>query len=689
MSAAMGVDVGGTFTDVVLVDGEGNIHVAKVVTTPSDPRDGVRHGVEVALERAGLGGGDISRFVHGTTLATNVLLERRGARTALAVTEGFGDILRLARESRVGALRYDLLFPPPDPAIERELTFEVHERMTATGAVRVDLEQAEIERVVAAIAAQRPEAVAISFLHSYTNPAHEQAFAFACRRALPDAFVVTSSDVWPEMREYERTTTTIACAYIGPVMATYLAGLQQMLRGLGITCAVQIMESSGGSLSAALAAERPVATIESGGAAGVMAARVVGGWVGARDVLSFDMGGTTAKTAAVRGGEATLTYEFRVGESASVGDRRGAGLPIKTPVVDLAEIGAGGGSIAWVDRGGALQVGPQSAGAVPGPACYGRGGTRPTVTDANLVLGYLRAGELSDGVVLSVDLARDAIRAEVSDRLGVDVVTAARTIHEIVNTNMVAAIRIVTIQRGIDPRDFTLVGFGGAGPIHLARLAAAFGIRQVVVPWAAGVASAIGLVAADPTVTQVRTTVIDATDADPDAINGWFTELEGRAAKALECEPEVITFHRTIDARYPGQVHQLGVPVHAGTLTRADLDDAAERFHGIYHSTYGVDARAPVQFVTYRVRAVREVPTPEPRREAIPASLPAVAMGARPVFFAEHDGFVETPIYRWEDLIPGATIAAPAIVEGAATSIVVPPGWNAAVDSMRNIVLAT
>ena len=294
-------------------------------------------------------------------------------------------------------------------------------------------------------------------------------------------------------------------------MATYLAGLQEMLRGLGVTCAVQIMESSGGSLSAALAAERPVATIESGGAAGVMAARVVGGWVGARDVFSFDMGGTTAKTAAVRGGEATLTYEFRVGESASVGDRRGAGLPIKTPVVDLAEIGAGGGSIAWVDRGGALQVGPQSAGAVPGPACYGRGGTRPTVTDANLVLGYLRAGELIRRRRVVGRLADDAITRRGQrptrrrGRRG-----RARTIHDIVNTNMVAAIRIVTIQRGIDPRDFTLVGFGGAGPIHLARLADAFGIRQVVVPWAAGVASAIGLVAADPSVTQVRTTVIDA-----------------------------------------------------------------------------------------------------------------------------------------------------------------------------------
>jgi N-methylhydantoinase A len=360
---------------------------------------------------------------------------------------------------------------------------------------------------------------------------------------------------------------------------------------------------------------------------------------------------------------------------------------VKTPVIDLAEIGAGGGSVAWVDRGGALQVGPHSAGAVPGPACYGRGGTRPTVTDANLLLGYLRAGELSDGVVLSVDRARDAIRADVGEPLGVDPVTAARTIHEIVNTNMVAAIRIVTIQRGIDPRDFTMVGFGGAGPIHLAHLAAAFGIRRVVVPWAAGVASAIGLVAADPTVTHVRTTVIDAVDADPDAINGWFSDLEGRAAKALECEPEAVTFHRTIDARYPGQVHQLPVPVHSGALTRADLDDAAERFHGIYLTTYGVDARAPVQFVTYRVRAVREVPTPEPRRAEVPSARAAVAVGRRDVYFTEHDGYVDTPVYRWEELAPGETIAAPAIVEGAATSIVVPPGWSASVDSMRNIVL--
>ena len=426
MKAALGVDVGGTFTDVVLVEAGGQIHVAKVVTTPDDPRQGVRHGVEVALQRAGLSGDAIGRFVHGTTLATNVLLQRQGARTALIVTAGFRDILRLARDMRQGAARYDLLFPPPEPPIESGLVFEAGERLMADGSVRRPLEAAEVERVVSQVAAQQPEAVAVALLHSYVNPAHEQALAFALRQALPDAFVVTSADVWPELREYERTTTAIACAYVGPVMATYLAGLQQMLREMGITCPVQIMESSGGSLSAALAAERPVATIESGGAAGVIAGSVIGGWVGASDVLSFDMGGTTAKAAVVRNGQPSLTFEFRVGESASMADRRGAGLPVKTPVVDLAEIGAGGGSIAWVDAGGAMQVGPHSAGAVPGPACYGRGGTQPTVTDANLVLGYLRAGELSDGVVLSTELARDAILRAVAEPLGLGVVTAAR-----------------------------------------------------------------------------------------------------------------------------------------------------------------------------------------------------------------------------------------------------------------------
>ena len=684
---AIGVDVGGTFTDVVLIDADGQIDVAKVVTTPDDPRRGVRHGVEVALARRGIPGAQVTRFVHGTTLATNVLLQRQGARSAFVTTAGFGDMLRLGREHRVGPARYDLLFPPADPPVDYELTFEVHERLGADGSVRVALDRAEIDRLVERLVPAKPDAVAICFLHSYINGAHERAVARAIRDALPHAFVVASCDIWPEMREHERASTAVACAYVGPIMAAYLSGLQAMLADLGVTCPIQVMDSGGGVLSAALAAERPVATIESGGAAGVMAAGFLGGLAGARDVLSFDMGGTTAKTAVLRDGQPTLTYEFRVGESASYGDRRGAGLAVKTPVVDMAEVGAGGGSIAWVDDGGALRVGPQSAGAVPGPACYGRGGTRPTVTDANLVLGYLSTGELSDAVTVSLDLAHAAIDEHVAAPLGLPVVEAAHAIHEIVNANMAAAIRMVTIQRGIDPRDFTLVGFGGAGPIHLARLAEPFGIEHAIVPWAAGVASAVGLVAADPTVTEIRSDVLDAASADPQVVNAHFAELEARAVLALECEHRDATFHRTIDARYRGQIHQLPVPVAATPLSADDLARAAERFHSLYHATYGVDARGPVEFVTYKVRAVRAVEKPRPHTDPSIAAGRATPTGERDAYFHDSGGFVRTPIYDWAALPAGAALEGPAIIEGAATLITVPPGWRASVDPTRNVNL--
>jgi len=690
MKVTIGVDVGGTFTDVVLVDEAGAIHASKVVTTPADPRDGVRHGVEVALATAGIDGAAVERFVHGTTLATNVLLERVGARTAFVTTQGFGDMLRLGRATRVGEARYDLLFAPSLPPVEDDMTFEVAERLTASGSVHTELTAGHIDEVVARIVETKPEAVAICFLHAYVNQAHERAFAAACRAAMPSVFVVSSAETWPEMREYERATTALACAYVGPVMASYLEGLQVMLREIGVTSPVQIMDSSGGVLSAALAARKPVATIESGGAAGVMAAGFVGRLLGERDVLSFDMGGTTAKTAVVRGGEPTLTFDFKVGGHTSGGDRRNEGLPVKTPVVDLAEIGAGGGSLAWVDSGGALQVGPRSAGAVPGPACYGRGGTHPTVTDANLVLGYLRAGELSDGVVLSPGLAAAAIDEHVGAPLGFTTVEAARAIHDIVNNNMVAALRMVTIQRGIDPRDFVLIGFGGAGPIHLVRLAEAFGIARVVVPWAAGVASALGLVAADPSVIEIHAHLVAAADADPDAITTIFDDLAGRALESLgrdAGDAEGVQMQRVIEARYPGQVHQLAVEMPDRELTRSDLDDAVARFHELYRATYGIDTQAPVQFVTYRMRAVQPVEKPEPLRDQ-PATYTPEPIGMRDVFFAEKGAHTSVPVYRWEDLRPGASIAHAAIIEGAATSIVVPPAWTVTLDTMRNVVFA-
>src|SRR3954447_358545 len=493
----LGADVGGTFTDLVLTGGAGAVHTAKVPTTPADPIEGIVRGVTEVLDDAGVEAAGVTRFVHGTTLATNVILQRTGAPVALVTTEGFADLLRLGRAAGVEEDRYDLHFPPAPPPVDPRLTFEVRERIDASGAVLVPLSDPAVEKVVAQVAAEAPAGVAVCLLHAYARPDHELAVARALRDALPGAFVASSSDVWPEMREYERAMTTVVSAIVGPVMSRYLDELGSRLGDLGVTCEVQVMDSAGDVMTATRAAALPVATVESGGAAGVLAAGLVGRAAGVGDVISFDMGGTTAKAGIVRDGRPAITHDFQVGGKGSFGGARaGTGLPLKLPVVDLAEVGAGGGSIAAVD-GGIVRVGPRSAGADPGPASYRRGGTDPTVTDADLVLGYLDPAKLAGGVTLSPERGRAALETHIAGPLDIDVVDAARAVHDIANAAMAAAIRVVTVQRGIDPRDFALVGFGGAGPMHVSRLADEFGITTVLVPWAAGVASAVGLVRAD------------------------------------------------------------------------------------------------------------------------------------------------------------------------------------------------
>lgn len=688
MKAYLGVDVGGTFTDVVLAGDDGRTFVRKVLTTHEDPRLGVAEGLGLVLEDAGASPGDVARVVHGTTLATNVILERRGGPIALVTTDGFGDVLRLGREARVEDDRYDLFFRTPQPPVEHALTFEVAERMDARGNAVVALDPAHAREVAAAVAAAEPVGVAICFLHAYANPAHEQAMADACREALGDTFVVTSAEVWPEMREYERAMTTVMCAYVGPVMARYLEGLEQRLAALGVTCPIEVMESSGGVMSARLAAQRPVYTVESGGAAGVIAAGLVGRLLDADEVISFDMGGTTAKAGIVRDGRPEITHDFQVGGKGSFGGTRpGTGFPVKIPVVDLAEVGAGGGSIAWVDPGGALRVGPRSAGSVPGPACYGGGGTEPTVTDANLVLGYLNPVGLAGGVRLSRDAAETAIATRVAEPLGLDVAAAARGIHEIVNSNMAAAIRVVTVQRGIDPRGFTIVGFGGAGPMHVARLADTFGITTVAVPWAAGVASAVGLVSSDLSVDRVQTRIVDADAVDVAAVEALYAELEAACRDELGPGGQTVVT-RSVDARYRGQAHQLGIPVD-GRLEAGDLDGLVKRFRAHYHHTYGIELDAPVQLVNFRVRLTRLVEKPPSVPEAaVPgADATVAAVGERAAHFPEVDGFVPTPVFDWALLPVGGHLAGPAIVEGRDTTIVVPPGYRAEVDRWRSVLL--
>ncbi len=568
----LGVDVGGTFTDVVLADGRGGLRIGKVLTTPDDPRRGVLEGIRAVLAEAGIAPGAVSRFVHGTTLATNVILQRTGGPVALVTTEGFADVLRLGREARVEDDRYDLRFRPATPIVDARLTFELRERVDARGDVLVTLDGEAVDALVARVTAAAPNGVAVCLLHAYANPDHERTVAAALRTAMPGTTVACSSDIWPEPREYERAMTTVVSALVGPVMEQYLRGLERHLRELGITCPVEIMDSAGDVMTAASAAARPVTTVESGGAAGVLAAGIVGQATGAGDVISFDMGGTTAKAGIVRGGRPHVAHDFQVGGKGSFGGARaGTGIPVKVPVVDLAEVGAGGGSIAVVEGGGVLRVGPGSAGAVPGPACYGRGGEQPTVTDADLILGYLDPTGLAGGVDVSLPLARAALD-RVAQPLGLDTVQAARAIHDIVNANMVAAIRIVTVQRGIDPRQLTLVGFGGAGPMHVARLAAAFGIGTVVVPWGAGVASALGLVSADLGAERFRTLVRPVAALAPDELERAFADLERDARqehdRAEGSDDDGGRVHTTRAAR---------IRVHAGRPTTSTCRSARSR----------------------------------------------------------------------------------------------------------------
>ena len=691
-AAFLGVDIGGTFTDVVLSDGAGAMHVGKVLTTPDDPRRAVRRGIEEVLARSGTAPAAITRVVHGTTLATNVILQRTGAHVAFVTTAGFADMLRLGREARVEGDRYDLLFDKPTPPVEHRMTVEVAERIAATGEVVEALIPASVDAAVVRLAEMQPEAVAICLLNSHVNSIHEQSLAAACRAALPGAYVAASCEVWPEMREYDRAMTTVMSAYVGPAMAEYLGGLQSLLTSMGIGCPVDIMESSGGVLSAALAAQRPIYTVESGGAAGVTAAGFIGNALGHLDVISFDMGGTTAKAGVVRGGRSDITHNFQVGGKGSYGSiRNGTGFPVKIPVVDLAEVGAGGGSIAWVDVGGSLRIGPRSAGAVPGPACYGRGGLDPTVTDANLVLGYLDPGGLADHVALDRSASVAAIESAVAGPLGLGVDEAAWAIHDLVNANMAAAIHVVTVQRGVDPRAFALIAFGGAGPLHAASLADSFGIDTVVVPWAAGVASAVGLVAADLTVHRVRAvnTRLSA-DSDPAALERVFLELEAQGRSDLHTVEADARFdiQRFADVRHVGQAHQLSVDVPDGALGADGLTLIAEHFRGRYRLAYGISLSTPIEIVNVRVRVSRLVDKVVLGRHApsAPASRTARPLRTRPAWFPPN-GLVSAAVYDWAELEPEMEVDGPAIVHGTDTTVLVPGPWAAAVDVQRNLIL--
>ena len=680
MTWRIGIDIGGTFTDVVLVEETtGRIGVAKVPTTPADFGEGVLDGVRAALAKYGPAPGDISLVAHATTVVTNAILEDKGARAAVVMTRGFRDVLELRRSARPDL--YDLFQDPPHVLVPRRHRLEITERMTAEGKALTPLAEDEVPALIEHLRRIQPEAIAVSLLFSFLNPDHEARLGTALRAAFPDIPVYLSSEVLPEIREFERTSTTAICAYVGPVLASYLARLSEAVAEMGLP-PLYVMGSNGGVFEAAEGVKMPAMAVESGPAAGVVAAALVAEQTGHRDLLSFDMGGTTAKASLIRDGRYQTTPDYEVGGGAS-GNRfmNGTGHPIRVPVIDLAEVSSGGGSIAWVDKAGALRVGPESAGAVPGPVCYGRGGTRPTVTDCNLILGYLDAGSLLGGEMeIDLDAARAAVDTHLAQPLGVDIQTAAAAVIDIVNHLMSEALKIVSVERGHDPRDFRLIAFGGAGPLHAAALAGELGMDHVICPPAAGAFSALGLVATDLKRDYVRTFYVSSDAADPAVLETAFKALETEGQAMLTragVAPEQCRFERTVDARYARQSYELSVPVPAPPYDAETIAGLAAGFHAVHEQTYGhANHGEPVQFVNVRLSAIGEIP-PIPIREA-----PGVAgapKAQRAAWFRD-GGAQQAHVWHREDL-PGAIAQpGPLIVESLEATVLVPPGWTCELD---------
>jgi N-methylhydantoinase A len=688
MAWRIGIDIGGTFTDVALVEeASGRIEVAKVPTTPADFGQGVMTGIRQALDGNAVAAADVALLAHATTVVTNALLQKKGARAGFVATRGFRDLLELRRSSRADL--YDLMQDAPDVLVPRRWRFEITERIDAQGAVVTPLAEAEIPALIDAIRAADLQTIAVSFLFSFLNDAHERRIGAALRHALPGVQVYLSCEVLPEIREFERASTTAVCAYVGPLLAAYLDRLQRAATDLGLP-QLHVMGSSGGVFDIKEALRMPAMAVESGPAAGVIAAALAGRQLGRPNLISFDMGGTTAKASVIAAGEVSVTAEYEVGGGGHANRwMHGTGHPIRVPVIDLAEVSAGGGSIAWVDPGGALKVGPHSAGAEPGPAAYGTGGTAPTVTDADVVLGYLDRTALLGGA-LRIDnaAAERAIAADVAGKLGLSVVEAAARIVEVVNSNMAQALRIVSVERGYDPQEFSLIAFGGAGPVHAAALAAELQIPEVIIPPAPGAFSALGLVASDLKRDFSRTLYADLDSVDPGRIADVFSGMEAEGLHFLDSAnvpAERRALLRLADVRYRRQAYELTVPVADGPFTRSTLQALAASFHAKHEQTYGHANRAePVQLVNLRLTALGRLPglTLTQRNDAALAR-----RHSRDVWFAE-TGFVATPVYWRDGLIPGTHIAGPAIIEALDSTTVVPPGWRAKVDDRGYMILS-
>jgi N-methylhydantoinase A len=648
----LGVDVGGTFTDLVALS-NGTLITVKVPSTPQDQSEGVMNAVETSEVEAAA----VSALAHGMTVATNALLERRGARTALVTTEGFRDVLEIARQNRPSL--YDLAADRPPPLVPRELRFTVAERVGPEGEIS-PLDDESLQDAVSGIRGSEVEAIAVCLLFAFMHSEHERRVGEALREALPDVHVSLSSEVLPEFREYERFSTTAADAYLAPKLAAYLANLAGKAEKGGVPPPL-IMQSSGGVVRVDDAISDAAGCVLSGPAGGVVGAAYVGSLGGYEDLLTFDMGGTSTDVAPIIGGEAQTTTETVV-----------AGVPIKLPMVDVHTVSAGGGSIAWADAGGALRVGPHSAGAEPGPAGYGKGGEEPAVTDANLFLSYLRDGaELGGEVVLQRELSEKAL-GDLGGKLGLDAEETALGIVRVANAEMVRALRVISVERGLDPREFALLAFGGAGGMHACSLAEELGMETVLVPRAGGVLSALGLAISDLRRDYVRPYLAPLEEVDRGGFEQRFEDMEGTAAEDLE-DPE---HTRRADLRYRGQSFEL-------TVEADSLEKLEERFHAAHEQRYGYRMDdEPVELVNLRL--VATVPVEKPELEEPAAEGEAVSERREANFDGE---WREVPVYYRERMGEGSEVEGPAIVEFKESTCVVRPGWGGTVDGVGTLVL--
>ena len=681
-------DIGGTFTDLVWVDEQtGALGIAKAPTTPDD----LAQGVLDAVARGEVSLAEVSDLVHGTTVVINALTERKGARTALVTTKGFRDVLEIGRGNRPDM--YNLVSRKPEPFVRRRHRYEVRERVDRHGTVLVPLELDDLDAIAESCRAGGIEAVAVCLLHAYAHPEHERAVRAALAERLPGIPVTISCEVTREWREYERTSTAVLNAYVQPRVERYLDALQQRLAGEGLARPLHLMLSNAGTASLAAARARPITMVESGPAAGLVGAARIGARIGEPNVIYLDIGGTTAKCSLILDGQVATTTEYRIDWRPDY-----AGYPVMVPVVDIVEIGAGGGSIAWVDAGGAVRVGPQSAGAQPGPACYERGGTQPTVTDAKLVAGVLDADYFLGGALEVSRAAAEHALGALGGPLGLTPAQLANGIIRLVNANMINALKLVSVRRGYDPRDFVLVAAGGGGPMHAAALGAELQVRSVVVPPYCGVFSAWGMSMTAPRLDVVQTRIarLGGPGATAGELAALYEALEREASAALVGEgiaPRVVALDRAADMRYSGQEHAVRVPVAAGPV---DLAAVERDFHALHRQKYTFDLIGdPVEIVTFHVTAFGQPPpgpvapagaaAPPPAAPPPVASTPA-AKGRRLVDF-DVDGIHDTPVYERDALPPGIALTGPLVVEEPTTTTLVHPGQTLTADTFGNLVI--